>query len=152
MSMLPLVLVVLATAFSLISLGGGIYEFLVVDASWPRRPDLIQPQRGGISRKRFWIPMHTAFELLLIASVIAAWTESTVRIPLLAALISHAAMRLWSAFDIIPKALAFERADPTTIAEAAARRWTRRSRTRLPLDLVTCSAMLSALVAAVRLG
>ncbi|HEU4683962.1 MAG TPA: hypothetical protein VFS39_05625 [Nitrospira sp.] len=152
MSMLPLVLVVLATAFSLMSLGGGIYEFLVVDASWPRRPDLIQPQRGGISRKRFWIPMHTAFEFLLIASVMAAWTESAVRAPLLVALVSHAVMRLWSAFDIIPKALAFERADPTTIAEETARRWTRRSMARLPLDLLTCGAMLTALITAAGLA
>jgi hypothetical protein len=60
-------------------------------------------------------------------------------------------MRIWSAFDFIPKALAFERADPATIEERAARRWSTRSLGRLPLDLVTCAAMLSALVAAARL-
>jgi hypothetical protein len=40
---------------------------------------------------------------------------------LLCALGAHVAMRLWSAFDFIPKALAFERADPAAIAESAAR-------------------------------
>jgi hypothetical protein len=59
-------------------------------------------------------------------------------------------MRMWSAFDFIPKALAFERADPATINADAARRWSRRSLGRLPLDLVTCSAMLAALVALAR--
>ena len=59
-------------------------------------------------------------------------------------------MRIWSAFDFIPKALAFERADPATIGEGAARAWTRRSRLRLPLDLLTCGAMLAAFTAAVR--
>jgi hypothetical protein len=71
---------------------------------------------------------------------------------LLVALASHVVMRLWSAFDFIPKALAFERADPSSVTEAAARRWSRRSRWRLPLDLVTCGAMLTALVAAARHG
>ena len=149
---LLLALVALAAALALVSLGGGLYEFLVVDPFWPRRPDLIQPQLGGISRKRFWIPAHTMFELALIASLISAWGHPAVRTPLLVALASHAAMRIWSAFDFIPKALAFERADPTTITEGAARRWSRRSMGRLPLDLLTCGAMLTALVAVARLG
>jgi len=131
------------------SLGGGLYEFLVVDPFWPRRPDLIQPARGGLSRRRFWIPAHTLFELTRLASLIAGWGQASVRSPLLTALASHAA--LWSAFDFIPKALAFERADPSTITEVAAQRWSRRSLGRLPLDLVTCGAMLAALLAAARL-
>jgi hypothetical protein len=149
---LVLLLIAVAAALALASLGGGLYEFLVVDPAWPRRPDLIQPQRGGVSRKRFWIPAHITFELFLISSLIAAWSHPDVRAPLLAALASHATMRIWSAFDFIPKALAFERADPATITEDAARRWSRRSLGRLPLDLVTCAAMLCALVSAARLG
>jgi hypothetical protein len=147
----PLALIAAAAALALISLGGGLYEFLVVDPFWPRRPDLIQPARGGLSRRRFWIPAHTLFELSLLASLIAAWEQTSVRSALLIALASHAVMRLWSAFDFIPKALAFERADPSTITETTARRWSRRSLGRLPLDLVTCAAMLVALVAAARL-
>jgi hypothetical protein len=150
MSTSQLLLIAAGAALALISLGGGAYEFLVVDPSWPRRIDLIQPQRGGISRRRFWIPAHTSFELALIASLIATWGRPGVRGPLLIALASHAVMRLWSAFDFIPKALAFERVDPATVDPAAARRWSRRSLGRLPLDLVTCAAMLAALVAAAR--
>jgi hypothetical protein len=148
----PLLFVSFAAALALMSLGGGLYEFLVVDPSWPRRPDLIQPQRGGISRKRFWIPAHTAFELSLIVSLILFWREPAVRTALLVGLAAHAAMRIWSAFDFIPKALAFERAETTTITEGAARSWTRRSLGRLPLDLVTCAAMITALVASAQLG
>lgn len=140
----------LAAALALVSLGGGLYEFSVVDPSWPRRPDIIQPARGGISRKRFWIPAHVAFELTLIVSLVVGWSYTTVRMWLLTAFISHAAMRIWSAFDFIPKALAFERTDPSAITEAAARAWTHRSLLRLPLDLVTCCAMLAAFVATVR--
>jgi hypothetical protein len=37
-----------ATSLALVSVGGGLYEFLVVDPAWPRRPDIIQPARGGV--------------------------------------------------------------------------------------------------------
>jgi hypothetical protein len=147
-----LVIVAFATALALASVGGGLYEFTVVDPSWPKRPELVQPARGGLSRKRFWISIHVAFEVTLIAALVVAWSQSTVRDALLVALASHAVMRLWSGFDFIPKARAFEKADPATVSEAAARAWTRRSRWRLPLDLITCGALLTAFAAAARLG
>jgi len=147
----PLVLITLATALALVSLGGGAYEFLVVDSVWPNRPDLIMPSRGGMSRRRFWIPAHVSFELCLIASLIVTWSAPSVRVALLVALASHFVLRLWSAFDFIPKALAFERAEPAAIEARAAQRWVRRSLGRLPLDLVTCGATLTALVALARL-
>jgi hypothetical protein len=126
-----------------VSLGGGLYENLVVDPFWPRRPGIIQPTRGGIKRARFWIPAHSVFEVLLIASLIVAWGHAGVRAALLVALASHAVMRVWSLVDFVPKALAFEKADPSEVDEAAAVRWTRRSLARLPLDLITCAAMLA---------
>lgn len=152
MSAYLVVAVAVGASLALVSLGGGLYEFSVVDPFWPRRPELIQPARGGISRKRFWIPAHTAFELVLIASLVMAWSEPDVRFWLLVALASHAVMRIWSAFDFIPRALAFEKTEPGAISEADARSWTRRSLLRLPLDLVTCGAMLAALFQAARLG
>jgi len=152
MPAVSLIIVALATALALGSLGGGAYEFLVVDPAWPRRPDIVQPQRGGVSRRRFWIPAHGAFEACFIAALVAAWSESGVRTPLLFALASHLAMRVWSLFDFIPKALAFERADPANVDAAVAAQWVRRSLGRLPLDLATCGAMVTALVAAARLG
>ena len=145
-----LIIVAVAAALASASVGGGLYEFSVVDPFWPKRPDLVQPARGGISRKRFWIAIHVAFEVVLIAALVSAWSQPAVRTCLLVALASHAVMRLWSAFDFIPKALAFEKAEPGTITEAAARRWTARSRLRLPLDLVTSGALLWALVLAAR--
>jgi hypothetical protein len=148
----PVLLVAVSAALALVSLGGGLYEYLVVDPAWPRRPDLIQPDRGGVSRRRFWIPAHVVFELSLVASLVAMWNSSAARTPLLVALTTHAAMRIWSAFDFIPRALAFETADPTTIDVLSARRWSRRSLGRLPLDLVTCGAMMAAVLAVARGG
>jgi hypothetical protein len=150
MTTLAFVTVGLACALALVSLGGGLYEFSVIDPAWPRRPDIIQPARGGVSRRWFWIPAHVAFELTLIGAVILTWARGDVRVWLWTALASHAAMRAWSAFDFIPKALAFERAEPSMIDEASARRWARRSRFRICLDLITCAAMLRAFAEAAR--
>jgi len=140
-------LIAVTTVAACISLGGGLYEYLVVDPAWPKRPDIIQPDRGGVSRKRFWIPAHTVFEVLLIVSLVVGWGDAGVRAALIVALVSHAVMRIWSLFDFVPKALAFEKAD-AGVDEAAAVRWTRRSILRLPLDLITVGAMVAALVAA----
>ena len=141
-----LVLIAITTLASGALLGGGLYEYLVVDPYWPKRPGIIQPTRGGISRRRFWIPAHTVFEVLLIVALIVGWGDMGVRIAQLVALLSHAAMRIWWLVDFVPKAVAFEKADPAAVDRAAAVCWTRRSLLRLPLDLITCAAMLAALV------
>jgi hypothetical protein len=143
-----LVLIAVTTLAACVSLGGGLYEFLVVDPYWPKRPGIIQPRNGGISRARFWVPAHTLFEVLLVIALISTWSDADVRLALLVAVISHAIARVWSLVDFVPKALAFEKADPATVDASAAKRWTRRSLLRLPLDLITCGAMLAALTLA----
>ncbi|MBO9698227.1 MAG: hypothetical protein J7499_18695 [Sphingopyxis sp.] len=141
-------ILVLTALVAACTLGGGLYEFIVVDAVWPDRPDIVSPRHGGLSRKRFWIVIHVAFELLLVASLVTAWSTPEVRNPLLIALASHGAMRIWSALDFIPKALAFERMEPQEIPREAARRWVSRSKLRFPLDLITMAAVAAALAAA----
>ena len=138
-------LVAATTLMACVSLGGGFYEVLVVDPFWPRRPGIIQPALGGISRRRFWLPAHTIFEVLLLLSLILTWDHFNVRAALLVALASHVVMRVWSLVDVVPKAVAFEKADPAKVDEAAAVAWTRRSLARLPLNLVTAAATLAAL-------
>ncbi len=143
-----LVLIAAATLVACALLGGGLYETVVVDPAWPKRPGIIQAHNGGISRRRFWIPAHTVFEVLLIVALIAAWRDADVRLALLVALAGHAVMRVWSLVDFVPKAVEFEKADPASVDEAAAMAWTRRSLLRIPLDLITCVAMLAALALA----
>ena len=143
-----LVLIAVTTLVACATLGGGLYESLVVDPVWPKRPGIIQPRNGGVSRARFWVPVHTVFEVLLLVTLVAAWRDADVRAALLVALGSHAVMRVWSLADFVPKAVAFEKADPATVDEASAVRWTRRSLLRMPLDVITCGAMLAALAGA----
>lgn len=143
-----LVLIAITTLAAGVSLGGGLYEYLVIDPFWPKRPGIIQSRNGGVSRARLWIPAHTVFEVLLIVTLVVTWGDAAVRVALLVALVSHAVMRVWSLVDFVPKALAFEKADPATVDEVSALRWTRRSLLRLPLNLVTCAAMFAALASA----
>lgn len=140
-----LLLVALTTLLACTSLGGGLYEFVVLDPVWPGRPAIVQPQHGGVSRRRFWIPAHALFEVVLIAALVVTWDQSPVRAALLVALAGHAVMRVWSLVDFVPKAVRFEKSDPATIDRADAVRWTRRSLFRLPLDVVTCVSALTAL-------
>lgn len=135
--------VVAATSLQLALIGGGLYEQIVIDPAWPKRPDLIQPSKGGVSRGRFWAPVHSLFELALIVSLILGWSDRPLRLWLLLALASHLVTRLWSFSYFIRKALAFEKAG--TVDEAAARRWTRLSRLRFPFEVLTCGFMFEAL-------
>ena len=148
-----LLIVAVAAALACASVGGGLYEFSVVDPFWPKRPDLVQPSRGGISRKRFWIAIHVAFEVAadrgpgLVRgrsppSAPASWWRWRAMPSCACGRPSTSSPRRWPS----------RRPSPATISEAAARAWTARSRLRLPLDLVTCGAMLWALVLAARLG
>jgi hypothetical protein len=148
MSVPTLILLGAVVLLSCASLGGGLYESVVLDPVWPIRPAIIQAPHGGVSRRRFWIPVHSVFEVTLIAALVVTWGHSDVRTPMLVAVGSHVAMRVWSLVDFVPKAVAFEKTDPAVIERAAAVRWTRRSLLRLPLDIVTCVAALVALVSA----
>jgi hypothetical protein len=89
-----LVLIAITTLAACVTLGGGLYEFLVVDPAWPKRPGIIQPRNGGVSRARFWIPAHTVFEVLLVVTLLVAWGDPDVRVALLVALVSHGVLRV----------------------------------------------------------
>lgn len=145
----PAVLVIASTTLAgCVVLGGAVYEALVVDPFWPKRPGIVQPRNGGISRARFWRPAHLAFEALLVVSLVLAWDTPGIRAALLVALASHVVLRIWSAVDLTPKSVVFEEANPVDVDEAHAVWWTRRSLLRLPLQVLTCAAMLSALALA----
>jgi hypothetical protein len=137
-----LMLLAVTTLVACALVGGRLYEILVVDPAWPKRPGIVQPHNGGVSRRRFSVPVHTAFEILLILTLIGAWGHPQVRVALLIALVSHGAVRVWSLLDVGP---AVEKADPAGVDAAAAVAWTRRSLLRLPLDLIAGVAMLAAL-------
>jgi hypothetical protein len=134
---IPFIALILGT----IGLGGGIYETLLVDKVWPGNLAIIQPQRGGLDRKRFWIPVHSLYEIALLVS---AWdlSKTDARPWIIIALIAHFAARIWSFAYFIPMALRFEQLSEFDELQARlARRWTRLSPCRLILEAVSVIAL-----------
>jgi len=114
----------IALVFGAVGLGGGIYETLIVDRVWPDNLAIIQPQRGGLDRKRFWIPIHTLYEVALFASAWTSWSDTYARYWIVVALVAHFVSRAWSFAYFIPKALRFENLTELSDSDAQlARRW-----------------------------
>lgn len=139
--------IVVAGGLGAVGLGGGIYETALVDRAWPRTPMLIQPARGGIDRKRFWIPAHGAFEAALAVATWSTWAHPLVRPWVWAAFAAHLATRLWSWAYFIPMAMRFEAGETgaAEIGPKAVETWVRLSRWRLPLELAALVFLFVAL-------
>jgi hypothetical protein len=134
---IPFIALILGT----IGLGGGVYETLLVDRVWPENLAIIQPQRGGLDRKRFWIPVHTLYEIALFVSAWDLW-KTDARPWIIIALISHLSARVWSFTYFIPMALRFEQLSKFDELQAhLARRWTKLSPCRLILEAVSIIAL-----------
>ncbi len=136
-----------AVVLGAIMFGGGIYETLLVDRVWPDNPAVIQPERGGLDRKLFWMPAHTLYELALFISLWMLWSAGDARWWTAAALVMHFAARAWSMAYFIPRALRFEKlGDLTEEQRLEARRWTRLSRYRPALEAVSIIALCAAIL------
>jgi hypothetical protein len=138
----PLIALILGT----IGLGGGIYETLLVDRVWPDNLAIIQPQRGGLDRKRFWIPIHSLYEIALLVGAWELW-NTYARSWIIVALVAHFAARVWSFAYFIPRALRFEElSELTELQVHSARRWTRLSPCRVILEAVSIIAVGAAIL------
>ena len=138
----PAVAVCFALILGSIALGGGIYETLVVDAAWPGNLGLIQSNRGGLNRKIFWMLVHPLFEIGLLVSAWMNWSNRSVRLWIIVALLGHFVARAWSFAYFIPRALGFEKLDELTPEEMrSANRWIKLSRCRPILEAVSIAAL-----------
>lgn len=145
MATIPATLLV-ALMVAAISLGGGIYECLLIDRAWPDRPTLIQPHHGGIDRKIFWGPVHGVYELLLIAALWANWSAPVARLWIGAAIGVHMATRVWSFAYFIPVGIRFERGDDGKLDKPdEAQVWVRLSRLRLITEAAAAGALVMAM-------
>jgi len=132
--------------------GGGLYEHIVLTPLWsaspPRSFSIIQP-RTGVPLQRFWIPIHAANTIFILATLFLTWNDLRVRRLLLIALASYIIMRLWSFVFFIREMLAFQKipVDSAPSAELSARvaRWTYWTWFREPLDIISFLCSLLAL-------
>jgi hypothetical protein len=139
----PLIAIILGA----IGLGGGIYETLLVDRVWPDNLAIIQPKRGGLDRKLFWVPINTLYEIALLASAWTLWGNSYARSWIIVALVAHFVSRSWSFAYFIPQAVRFENLSSLTDSELhLARRWTHLSRCRPLLEAVSIISLGAAIL------
>jgi hypothetical protein len=97
------------------SIGGGLYEHVVLTPLWSASPpssfSIIQPGTG-VPLQDFWIPVHAAITVFLLLSLVLAWKERKVRRWLLIGLGSYIVMRAWSGLFFIREMLEFQKGAP----------------------------------------
>ncbi|SRR6266498_263705 len=134
------------------SIGGGLYEHIVLTPLWSKSPPssfaIIQPGTG-VPLQRFWIPVHAAITIFILSSLFLTWNDGMVSRLLLIALGSYVVMRVWSAVFFIREMLAFQKVPlgsaPSPELSARVARWTYWTWFREPLDVVSFGCSLLAL-------
>ncbi len=133
-------------------LGGGFYEHALVFPVWSANPPqtlaLIQPENGGISLIRFWIPMHGALTLALIAALVLNWKQKRERMLILLGFGAYLVMRVWTFAYFVPEITAFTQMSPSgppsaELVERAAR-WGLLSHGRTVLVLIMAVSLIVA--------
>lgn len=133
------------------ALGGGLYEGFVLTPIWSSAPPgsfaIIRPDTG-VPLQTFWIPVHAAITITLLAALGLGWRRPAVRRLLLIGLCAYAVMRVWSFAYFIPEMLAFQDipVDGSATVDLSSRveRWTTLTWLRMPLDLIAATSFLFA--------
>jgi hypothetical protein len=145
---------ILMVLLSGMDLGGTFYEHALVFPVWSANPPstfaLIQPQNGGISLIRFWIPVHSLFTLGLILALVLNWSKKNTRKLILLAFTSYAVMRIWTFAYFVPEIGAFIEMPLTTPSSleltARAMRWGMLSHGRTVLVLISTVCLFLAVM------
>ena len=134
------------------AIGGGLYEHIVLPPLWKRSPpasfSVIQPNTG-VPLQRFWIPVHLAITVFVVAALVLTFSEAAVRRFLLIGLGSYFVMRVWSGVYFIREMLTFQKipldAPPSPELSARVANWTFWTWFREPLDVLSFLCFLLAL-------
>ncbi|HEY8431495.1 MAG TPA: hypothetical protein VIL20_24105 [Sandaracinaceae bacterium] len=131
-----------------LSLGGSLYEHLVLDTVWIDNPSVIRGASGGATRTYFWIPMHGAITLALVAALAATWKHRPARNAVLLGFGLYAVMRIWTFAYFVPLALEVESQTAPVLSpemREASETWVRLSMLRFPLVTAAAIALGAAL-------
>jgi hypothetical protein len=102
--------VFLAALLAAMELGGSFYEALVVYPAWSSSPpaSLARLQGpNGVDSAPFWIAIHVALEVALIAALALNWRERRRRTLILVGLGVHVLMRAWTFWYFVPEITQF---------------------------------------------
>jgi hypothetical protein len=131
---LQLALVLAALAATALLTGAGVYEQVVLDTAWLRKPAIVRPIEGGVNRKLFWVPANIVGLLALVVALWASWPVGGARTGAIIALGFFLLINAVTVGYFAPAVLRVEKEGIEPNAPAA-RRWVQLSRLRTPLAL-----------------
>jgi hypothetical protein len=140
---------VTTTAVYLLMNGAQIFETLLIVPAWTAAPPAslgLFQGAYGLDFKAFWIVFHSLHEITFILALAVCWKLKTVRHWLLALLVVHMAVRVWTLAYFAPTIIRFQSispspgVDPALIQEAA--RWRTLNLVRVALFMAVNLALL----------
>jgi hypothetical protein len=140
---------VTTTAVYLLMNGAQIFETLLIVPAWTAAPPAslgLFQGAYGLDFKAFWIVFHSLHEITFILALAFCWQLKTVRHWLLALLVVHMAVRVWTFVYFAPTVIRFRSMppspgiDPALIQEAA--RWRTLNLVRVALFMAVNLALL----------
>jgi hypothetical protein len=144
---------VVTTALYLLMNGAQIFETLLVVPAWTAAPPASLGMFQGEYRldfKTFWIAFHSLHEITFIVALVFCWKLKSVRQWLLALLVVHIAIRVWTVAYFAPTIIEFQRTpvsstiDPTLLQRAA--QWRHMNVIRVSIFLAVNLALLPLIV------
>jgi hypothetical protein len=146
-----LVWLVTTTVVYFLMNGAQIFETVLIVPAWSAAPPASLAMFQGEFRldfKAFWIVFHSLHELTFIMALVFVWRLKVVREWVLALLIVHVAVRVWTVVYFAPTIIGFQgmpysaTIDPTLVEQAA--RWRNLNIVRVTLFVaVNCALLLS---------
>jgi hypothetical protein len=108
-------ILLLVALLAAMELGGSFYEATVVYPAWSAAPPATLALLQGTNSLQstpFWIPIHVALEILLVAALVLNWSVQGRRNLILAGLLIHVAVRIWTFLYFVPEIMAFSSIAP----------------------------------------
>ena len=140
---------VTTTAVYLLMNGAQIFETAVIVPVWTAAPPAslgLFQGKHGLDFKAFWIVFHSIHEVTFILALAFCWKLKTVRPWLLALLLVHVAVRVWTLAYFAPTIIGFQGIPPSpgidpVLAQKAAR-WRNLNLMRVALFMSVNLALL----------
>jgi hypothetical protein len=140
---------VTTTALYLLMNGAQIFETALIVPAWTAAPPASLAMFKGefaLDFKAFWIVFHSLHELTFILALVFSWKLRVVRRWIVALLIIHMAVRVWTVAYFAPTIIAFQSMpysptiDPVLVEKAA--RWRTMNIIRVMLFMAVNGALL----------
>ena len=146
------------TSLYLLMNGAQIFETLLIVPAWTAAPPASLGMFQGDYRldfKAFWIAFHSIHELTFILALVFCWKLRSVRNWLLALLLAHVAVRVWTIAYFAPTIIEFQQLAPSSTIDAElvgrAARWRQLNLIRVGIFFAVNFALFAPIVRVARM-